>query len=139
MTSQHHESMKTLISGLNIMRYQGLLKTRLDETERQSIQTLLRPRQSRPSDGGQCSGGGGCIACDRNEEEECVSACSHAADERCEVAERRTGLARLGWRKLGAAAPQQMPVLAASTSLGSNVFPPKFSRNRSACAASAKQ
>jgi hypothetical protein len=41
MTSQHHESMKTLISGLNITRYQGLLKTRLDETERKSIQTLL--------------------------------------------------------------------------------------------------
>jgi hypothetical protein len=45
MTSQHHESMKTLISGLNITRYQGLLKTRLDETERQSIQTLLAEEQ----------------------------------------------------------------------------------------------
>jgi hypothetical protein len=45
MTSQHHESMKTLISDLNIMRYQGLLKTRLDETERQSIQTLLADEQ----------------------------------------------------------------------------------------------
>jgi len=41
MTSQHHESMKTLISGLNITSYQGLLKTALDETERQTIQTLL--------------------------------------------------------------------------------------------------
>jgi hypothetical protein len=41
MTSQHHESMKTMISGLTITRYQGLLETRLDETERQSIQTLL--------------------------------------------------------------------------------------------------
>ena len=45
MTSQHHESMKTLISGLNIARYQGLLKTRLDETERQTIQTLLAEEQ----------------------------------------------------------------------------------------------
>jgi hypothetical protein len=45
MTSQHHESMKTLISGLNITRYQGLLKTRLDEPERQSIQTLLAEEQ----------------------------------------------------------------------------------------------
>jgi hypothetical protein len=33
---------------------------------------LFRPRQSRPSGGGPCTGGGGCIACDRNEEEECV-------------------------------------------------------------------
>jgi hypothetical protein len=45
MTSQHHESMKTLISGLKITRYQGLLKTRLDEAERQSIQTLLAEEQ----------------------------------------------------------------------------------------------
>jgi hypothetical protein len=42
MTSQHHESMKTLISGLNITSYQGLLKTALDKTERQIIRTLLR-------------------------------------------------------------------------------------------------
>ncbi len=42
MTSQHHESMKTLISGLNITRYQGLLKTTLDEAERQTIESLLR-------------------------------------------------------------------------------------------------
>jgi hypothetical protein len=35
MTSQHHESMKSLISGLNITRYPGLLKTALDEAERQ--------------------------------------------------------------------------------------------------------
>jgi hypothetical protein len=41
MTPQHHESMKTLISGLTITRYQGMLETRLDEAERQSIQTLL--------------------------------------------------------------------------------------------------
>ena len=41
MTSQHHGTMKTLISGLNITRYQALLKTELDETERQTIQTLL--------------------------------------------------------------------------------------------------
>jgi hypothetical protein len=35
MTDQNHESIKTLISGLNITRYQDLLKTQLDETERQ--------------------------------------------------------------------------------------------------------
>jgi hypothetical protein len=45
MTSQHHESMKTLISGLNITSYQGILKTALDETERQTIQTLLRDEE----------------------------------------------------------------------------------------------
>jgi hypothetical protein len=45
MTSQQHESMKTLISGLNITRYQGLLKTALDEAERQTIQTLLRDEE----------------------------------------------------------------------------------------------
>jgi hypothetical protein len=33
--------MKTLISGLTITRYQNLLKTELNETERQAIQTLL--------------------------------------------------------------------------------------------------
>ena len=33
--------MKTLISGLNITRYQGLLRTELSQTERQTIQTLL--------------------------------------------------------------------------------------------------
>ena len=27
------------------------------------------------------------------------STCSHAADERCDMAERRTGLVRWGWRK----------------------------------------
>ena len=42
MTAQNHESLKTLISGLSITRYQGLLKTKLDETERQEIQTLLQ-------------------------------------------------------------------------------------------------
>jgi hypothetical protein len=42
MTSQHHETIKTLISSLNIARYQHLLKTALDETERQKMQTLLR-------------------------------------------------------------------------------------------------
>ena len=41
MTAQNHESMKTLISGLSIMRYQGLLKTELDGAERQEIQMLL--------------------------------------------------------------------------------------------------
>ena len=45
MTSQHHESMKTLTSGLNITSYQGLLKSALDETERQTIQTLLRDEE----------------------------------------------------------------------------------------------
>jgi hypothetical protein len=45
MTAQNHESMKTLISGLSITRYQGLLKTERDETERQEIQTLLREEE----------------------------------------------------------------------------------------------
>ena len=45
MTSQHHESMKTLISGLNITSYQGLLKTALNKTERQTTQTLLREEE----------------------------------------------------------------------------------------------
>jgi hypothetical protein len=45
MTAQQHESMKTLISGLNIMRYQGLLKTSLGEPERQTIQMLLRDEE----------------------------------------------------------------------------------------------
>jgi hypothetical protein len=39
---QHHESMKTLISGLKITRYQGLLRTTLDGPERQKLQTLLQ-------------------------------------------------------------------------------------------------
>jgi hypothetical protein len=39
--------MKTLISGLNITSYQGLLKTALDKTERQTIQTLLRDEEIR--------------------------------------------------------------------------------------------
>jgi hypothetical protein len=67
MISQHHESMKTLISGLNITRYRGLLKTALNETERQTTQTLLREEElwlkqhtlegdskPRPSTGRQC-------------------------------------------------------------------------------------
>jgi hypothetical protein len=37
--------MKTLISGLNITSYQGLLKAALDETERQTIQALLRDEE----------------------------------------------------------------------------------------------
>ena len=45
MKSQHHESMKTLIGGLKITRYQGLLKTALSETERQTIQTQLREEE----------------------------------------------------------------------------------------------
>jgi hypothetical protein len=45
MTTQNHESMKTLISGLRITRYQGLLKTERDEGERQQIQTLLREEE----------------------------------------------------------------------------------------------
>ena len=45
MTAQNHESMKTLISGLSITRYQGLLKTELDEAERREIQTLLREEE----------------------------------------------------------------------------------------------
>jgi hypothetical protein len=42
MTAHNHDSLKTLISGLSIPRYQGLLKTKLDEPERQEIQTLLQ-------------------------------------------------------------------------------------------------
>jgi hypothetical protein len=45
MTAQQHESMKTLISGLNVTRYQGLLKTSLGEPERQTIQMLLRDEE----------------------------------------------------------------------------------------------
>jgi hypothetical protein len=45
MTVQNHESMKTLISGLSITRYQCLLKTELDEAERQEIETLLREEE----------------------------------------------------------------------------------------------
>ena len=37
--------LKTLISGLNITSYQGLLKTALDETERKTTQTLLREEE----------------------------------------------------------------------------------------------
>src|SRR6516162_1740059 len=35
------------------------------------------PRQSRPCGGGPGAGGGGRIACDRNEVEECASTCGH--------------------------------------------------------------
>jgi hypothetical protein len=45
MTPHNHESMKALMSGLSIARYQGLLKTGLDEAERQEIQTLLREEE----------------------------------------------------------------------------------------------
>jgi hypothetical protein len=45
MTDQNHESMKTLISGLSITRYHGLLKTKLDDTERKEIETLLREEE----------------------------------------------------------------------------------------------
>jgi hypothetical protein len=45
MTSQHHESMKTMISSLNITRYQGLLKSRLNEAERREIQTRLQEEE----------------------------------------------------------------------------------------------
>jgi hypothetical protein len=45
MTAQNHESMKALMSGLSITRYRGLLKTGLDEAERQEIQTLLREEE----------------------------------------------------------------------------------------------
>ena len=38
---------------------------------------IFRPRQSRPSVGGPCAGGGGCIACDGNGVDECFSTCSH--------------------------------------------------------------
>jgi hypothetical protein len=37
--------MKPLIGGLSITRYQGLLKTELDEAEREEVQTLLREEE----------------------------------------------------------------------------------------------
>jgi hypothetical protein len=45
VTCQQHETIATLVSGLNIRRYQELLKAPLDETKRQSIQTLLRDEE----------------------------------------------------------------------------------------------
>jgi hypothetical protein len=45
MTTQNHESMKSLISGLSITRYQDLLIIERDEAERQEIQTLLREEE----------------------------------------------------------------------------------------------
>src|ERR1700685_1405331 len=60
---------------------------------------FFRPRQSRPSGGGPCAGGGGCIACDGNGEDECSSTCSHKGDDRCDTAGRRTGLVWWRWRK----------------------------------------
>jgi len=45
MTAENHESLKTLISGLSITRFQDLLKTKLDEAERQEIETLLREEE----------------------------------------------------------------------------------------------
>src|SRR5580704_15764795 len=60
---------------------------------------FFRPRQSRPSGGGPCAGGRGCIACDGNGEDECFSTCSHAAEQRSDMAgRRRTGLVRVRWR-----------------------------------------
>jgi hypothetical protein len=41
----NHESMKPLISGLSIRRYQASLKTERDESERQKIKTLLRQEE----------------------------------------------------------------------------------------------
>jgi hypothetical protein len=45
MTCQQHETIATLVSGLNIRRYQDLLSTPLDEAKRQTIQTLLRDEE----------------------------------------------------------------------------------------------
>jgi len=45
MTSQQDETLAILVSGLTIRRYQHLLDTALDETERQKIQTLLRDEE----------------------------------------------------------------------------------------------
>lgn len=39
------------------------------------VSSIARPRQSRPSDGGLCDGGGGCTACGRNEVKECACTC----------------------------------------------------------------
>src|SRR5258708_5819521 len=55
---------------------------------------VFRPRQSRPSGGGPSDGGGGCIACDRNEEEECFSTCGHQPTNGAIRPEARTGLVR---------------------------------------------
>ena len=45
MTCQQHETIATLVSSLNIRRYQDLLDAPLDETKRQTIQTLLRDEE----------------------------------------------------------------------------------------------
>src|SRR5258708_29733812 len=59
--------------------------------------------------GGPCSGGGGCIACDRNEEKECVSTCGHQATNGANWPEARTGLV---WGNGGAGADRLLiPVL----------------------------
>jgi hypothetical protein len=61
---------------------------------------VIRPRQSRPSGRGPCAGRGGCIACDRNVRGGVRSTCSQAAEERCDMAERKRGLVRWRWRKM---------------------------------------
>jgi hypothetical protein len=67
---------------------------------------VSRPRQSRPSGGGPSDGGGGCIACDRNEVEECVSACAHQAEERCFMADKKDGV---GVVEMEEAVPDERP------------------------------
>ena len=45
MMSQQHETIAILVSSLNISRYQNLLNTPLDESNRQTIQTLVRDEE----------------------------------------------------------------------------------------------
>ena len=45
MMSQQHETIATLVSGLNIRRYRNMLNTPVDEVKRQTIQTLLREEE----------------------------------------------------------------------------------------------
>jgi len=77
----------------------------------------FRPRQSRPSDGGQCDGGGGCIACDWNEEEECAALAAMQPTNGATWPQ-KDGFGAVGWRKLDAGTTQQVPVSAATASFG---------------------
>jgi hypothetical protein len=59
---------------------------------------VFRPRQSRPSGGGLCDGGGGCIACDRNKEEECA-ALAPIKPRTVRDGRKKDGVGAVGWRK----------------------------------------
>jgi hypothetical protein len=62
---------------------------------------VFRPHQSRPSAGGLTDAEGGCIACDGNGEDERFSACSHAADRRCDMADKKDEVGAVGMEKGG--------------------------------------